>query len=125
MKANEPKKPDFMINPHKYFRDKNSPAGAEFKGVNKSTTESIIKPFYVFFFLIFKNNSFFMEFFLILKIQNMHLMRSRCFLSLVLTRNDFFFSWLLYYIKGFLVLVIFLNELSQTLLINYKKTCRI
>ena len=34
VKANEPKKPDFMINPHKYFRDKNAPATQEFKGAN-------------------------------------------------------------------------------------------
>jgi hypothetical protein len=40
VKVNEPKKPDFMINPHKYFREKNAPALAEFKGANKPITES-------------------------------------------------------------------------------------
>ena len=45
MKTNEPKKPDFMVNPHKYFREKNAQGTPEFKG-GKVTDISGMKTFF-------------------------------------------------------------------------------
>lgn len=50
--ANEPKKPDFMTNPHRYFRDRNAPTLLEMKAPPKAIAESIL--FYkILFFLKF------------------------------------------------------------------------
>jgi hypothetical protein len=39
--ANEPKKPDFMQNPQRYFRDRNAPTLLEMKAPPKNVTDGL------------------------------------------------------------------------------------
>ena len=79
VKAKEPKKPDFMINPHKYFRDKNAPTLLEFKAAPKAITESK-QSFYELNFFV--NQSIFILFIIYRKIYAMLLMKRVYFQNL-------------------------------------------